>query len=105
MRTFQAQKLDAKVGRGRKKLDVPYVFNGLRAMPVNKPLTPGNPGGRAGARTGPDPLARGQRPRRSIQWSRSGVGEYVDQGISGAKGRDKRPAFDRLCKAGQAASL
>ncbi len=27
------------------------------------------------------------------------VGEYVDQGISGAKGRDKRPAFDRLCKA------
>ncbi len=24
------------------------------------------------------------------------VGEYVDQGISGAKGRDKRPAFDRL---------
>ncbi len=27
------------------------------------------------------------------------VGEYVDQGISGAKGRNKRPAFDRLCKA------
>ncbi len=27
------------------------------------------------------------------------VGEYVDQGISGAKGRDKRPAYDRLCKA------
>ncbi len=27
------------------------------------------------------------------------VGEFVDQGISGAKGRDKRPAFDRLCKA------
>ncbi len=27
------------------------------------------------------------------------VGEYVDQGISGAKGRDKRPAFDRLCTA------
>ncbi len=23
----------------------------------------------------------------------------MDQGISGAKGRDKRPAFDRLCKA------
>ena len=25
--------------------------------------------------------------------------EYVDHGISGAKGRDKRPAFDDLCKA------
>jgi DNA invertase Pin-like site-specific DNA recombinase len=24
------------------------------------------------------------------------VGEYVDHGVSGAKGRDKRPAFDRL---------
>ena len=23
---------------------------------------------------------------------------YVDEGISGAKGRDKRPEFDRLCK-------
>ena len=27
------------------------------------------------------------------------VGQYVDRGISGAKGRDKRPAFDDLCKA------
>ena len=27
------------------------------------------------------------------------VEEFVDEGISGAKGRDKRPAFDRLCKA------
>ncbi len=27
------------------------------------------------------------------------VEEYVDKGISGAAGRDKRPAFDRLCKA------
>ena len=27
------------------------------------------------------------------------VEEYVDRGISGSKGRDKRPAFDRLCKA------
>ncbi len=27
------------------------------------------------------------------------VDEFVDQGISGAKGRDKRPALDRLCKA------
>jgi len=27
------------------------------------------------------------------------VGEYVDDGISGAKGRDKRPGFDRLLKA------
>jgi DNA invertase Pin-like site-specific DNA recombinase len=26
------------------------------------------------------------------------VQEYVDNGISGAKGRDKRPAFDRMCK-------
>jgi DNA invertase Pin-like site-specific DNA recombinase len=26
------------------------------------------------------------------------VEEYVDRGISGAKGRDKRPAFDRMCK-------
>jgi DNA invertase Pin-like site-specific DNA recombinase len=31
---------------------------------------------------------------------RSGVivGEYVDRGVSGAKGRDKRPEFARLCK-------
>jgi DNA invertase Pin-like site-specific DNA recombinase len=27
------------------------------------------------------------------------VAEFVDEGISGAKGRDQRPAFDRLCKA------
>jgi DNA invertase Pin-like site-specific DNA recombinase len=27
------------------------------------------------------------------------VAEYADEGISGAKGRDKRPAFDRLIKA------
>ena len=27
------------------------------------------------------------------------VEEYVDRGISGAKGRDRRPAFDRLCTA------
>ncbi len=27
------------------------------------------------------------------------VEEFVDRGISGAKGRDKLPAFDRLCKA------
>ncbi len=26
------------------------------------------------------------------------VGIYEDAGVSGAKGRDKRPAFDRLCK-------
>ena len=24
--------------------------------------------------------------------------EYADEGVSGAKGRDKRPGFDRLCK-------
>lgn len=27
------------------------------------------------------------------------VEEFIDQGISGAKGRDKRPAFDRMCEA------
>ena len=27
------------------------------------------------------------------------VEEFIDQGISGAKGRDKRPAFDQMCKA------
>ncbi len=27
------------------------------------------------------------------------IEEYVDHGISGAKGRDKRPAYDRLCTA------
>ena len=27
------------------------------------------------------------------------IEEFVDRGISGAKGRDKRPAFDRLCTA------
>jgi DNA invertase Pin-like site-specific DNA recombinase len=27
------------------------------------------------------------------------VEEFVDNGVSGAKGRDRRPAFDRLCKA------
>ena len=27
------------------------------------------------------------------------VDEFVDHGISGAKGRDQRPAFDRLCRA------
>jgi DNA invertase Pin-like site-specific DNA recombinase len=26
------------------------------------------------------------------------AGEYVDHGVSGTKGRDKRPAFDRMCK-------
>jgi DNA invertase Pin-like site-specific DNA recombinase len=26
------------------------------------------------------------------------VDVYIDEGISGSKGRDKRPAFDRLCK-------
>ena len=33
------------------------------------------------------------------------VGEYVDHGISGAKGRDKRPAFDKLTKAAAAGTL
>ena len=26
------------------------------------------------------------------------IDTYIDQGISGSKGRDKRPEFDRLCK-------
>lgn len=26
------------------------------------------------------------------------IQKYVDEGVSGAKGRDKRPEFDRLCK-------
>ena len=26
------------------------------------------------------------------------VDTYTDEGISGSKGRDKRPEFDRLCK-------
>jgi DNA invertase Pin-like site-specific DNA recombinase len=26
------------------------------------------------------------------------VGEYVDHGVSGSKGRDRRPQFDALCK-------
>jgi DNA invertase Pin-like site-specific DNA recombinase len=29
-------------------------------------------------------------------WQLDGV--YLDHGVSGAKGRDKRPSFDRLCK-------
>jgi hypothetical protein len=33
------------------------------------------------------------------------VAEYVDQGISRAKGRDRRPAFDRLMKASTAWSV
>jgi DNA invertase Pin-like site-specific DNA recombinase len=36
--------------------------------------------------------AIGRRPRWVI------VDEYADEGISGAKGRDKRPEFDRLLK-------
>ena len=27
------------------------------------------------------------------------VHEYIENGVSGAKGRDKRPAYDQLCKA------
>lgn len=27
------------------------------------------------------------------------VARFIDEGVSGAKGRDQRPAFDRLCKA------
>ena len=34
---------------------------------------------------------------RRMKWAI--VEEFTDKGVSGAKGRDKRPAFDRLCKA------
>ena len=45
-------------------------------------------------------LARDERELREIA-SRMGceiVKVYRDHGISGAKGRDKRPAFDKLCR-------
>ena len=49
----------------------------------------------------------GQTPENQIRELRSVarrhswkvVEKYVDEGISGAKGRDKRPAFDELCQA------
>ena len=65
---------------------------------------------------GPDEACRDLRPGQHPQWHQDPetqlpalrqvaepagwliVGEYVDHGISGAKGRDKRPAFDRLLK-------
>ena len=51
--------------------------------------------------------ANGQSPENQLTQLRavaekagwSIVEEFVDHGISGAKGRDKRPAFDALCKA------
>ena len=42
-----------------------------------------------------------QRRELELVGQRSGwevVDIYEDRGVSGAKGRDKRPAFDRLCK-------
>jgi DNA invertase Pin-like site-specific DNA recombinase len=33
------------------------------------------------------------------------IGEFVDNGISGAKGRDKRPGYDRLLKAAVARKI
>ena len=42
-----------------------------------------------------------QRRELELVGQRSGwkiVEVYEDRGVSGAKGRDKRPAFDRLCK-------
>jgi len=33
------------------------------------------------------------------------IGEYVDHGFSGARGRDQRPAFDRLCRDAVAGKL
>ncbi len=52
-------------------------------------------------------MANGQTPQNQVDQLREAAGragwqvveEYVDRGISGAKGRDKRPAFDRMCKA------
>ncbi len=52
-------------------------------------------------------MANGQTPQNQVGQLRDAAGragwqvveEYVDRGISGAKGRDKRPAFDRMCKA------
>ena len=42
------------------------------------------------------------RPRRTSGWNslcgHTVVGTYEDQGISGAKGRDKRPGLDRMLK-------
>ena len=42
-------------------------------------------------------LAELRRAAKRMGWKV--VEEYVDHGISGAKGRDKRPAYDALCKA------
>ncbi len=42
-------------------------------------------------------LAELRKAARRMGWKV--VEEYVDHGISGAKGRDKRPAYDALCKA------
>ncbi len=42
-------------------------------------------------------LAELRKAARRMGWRV--VEEYVDHGISGAKGRDKRPAYDALCKA------
>ncbi len=52
-------------------------------------------------------MANGQTPQNQVDQLREAAGragwqvveEYVDRGISGAKGRDRRPAFDRMCKA------
>ena len=52
-------------------------------------------------------MANGQTPQNQVDQLRDAAGragwqvveEYVDRGISGAKGRDRRPAFDRMCKA------
>jgi len=39
------------------------------------------------------------RPYASMEQFRREIGKYVDEGISGTKGRDRRPAFDDLCQA------
>ncbi len=51
--------------------------------------------------------ANGQTPENQIRELRAAaarhgwqvIAEFVDQGISGAKGRDQRPEFDNLCRA------
>ncbi len=51
--------------------------------------------------------ANGQTPENQIREPRAVaarhgwqvIAEFVDQGISGAKGRDQRPEFDNLCRA------
>lgn len=49
--------------------------------------------------TGAQTVENQRRELRAVARQRGWqiVGEYVDHGISGSKGRDQRPEFDRLC--------